>query len=31
MIIHVVQLLIQKKLVVSNNELNIGNLNRRHE
>ena len=30
MIIHVVQLLIQKKLVVSNNELNIGNLNRRH-
>ena len=31
MIIHVVQLLIQKKLVVSNNELNIGNLNRRHQ
>ena len=31
MIIHVVQSLIQKKLVVSNNELNIGNLNRRHE
>ena len=30
MIIHVVQLLIQKKLVVSNNELNIDNLNRRH-
>ena len=30
MFIHVVHLLIQKKLLVSNNELNIGYLNRRH-
>ena len=27
---HVVQLLIQERIVVGNNELHIGNLNRRH-